>query len=186
MKRIRTRHFIPAPPARVWAVLADFVSGAFGVKIPSYTQYAGQALNVFKDVFTIVTQTIIGLIDGIVLVVRQVIDWLRLFGTVANDVFTLNWGKIGSDWKSGMDRIASDAEADAKRVADAWRKAAEAVNDIRNGAKGTPAVGGSGGAGGGQSHQGGGHAGGGWRWPWGWGPRRRHRSHQPRQPWRRR
>ena len=24
MKRIRTRHFIPAPPQAVWAVLADF------------------------------------------------------------------------------------------------------------------------------------------------------------------
>jgi phage-related protein len=136
--------------SEVVSSIVDAVTGAFGAKLPNMFGNSDTALNIFKDVFTIVTQTVVGLIDVIVGTVRQVIDWLGLFAKVANDALTLNWGKIGSDWKSGMDKITSDAEADAKRVGDAWRKAAEAANDIRNGGKGAPPPAKPGKSGGGQ------------------------------------
>jgi len=110
----------------VGALVSD-ISDAFGVKTPHATKMAEIALNLFKDAWailqdgiTIVIQVIKGLIIGF-------IDRLTMMGTIARDVFTLNWGAIQGDWQSGLDRIQKHAIETAAQIKAAYADLAKTV-----------------------------------------------------------
>ncbi len=107
--------------------LASDISDAFGVTLPNSTQVANRYLNLFKDTWqilkdgvTIVILVIKGLIIGF-------IDVLTMMGSIARDVFTLNWGAIEGDWKSGLDRIEKHATETAGQIKAAYTDLAKTV-----------------------------------------------------------
>jgi phage-related protein len=110
----------------VGAIASD-ISDAFGVKTPNATQMAETSLNLFKDAWgilkdsvTIVILVIKGLIIGF-------IDELTRMGTIARDVFTLNWGAIQGDWQSGLARIQKHATETAAQIKAAYADLAKTV-----------------------------------------------------------
>jgi hypothetical protein len=113
--------------------IAGAVVDAFGIKIPSAAKTADAQLNITKDAFVILKDVVIIVIDTIVGLIIGLIDQLRLFASIAKDALTLNWSAITADWKAGFDRIATDAENSAHRIAAAFNEAKAAIGAAMQG-----------------------------------------------------
>ena len=99
----------------VGALVSD-ISDAFGVKTPGATKLAEISLNLFKDAWQILKDSVTIVIEVIKGLIIGFIDQLTMMGTIARDVFTLNWGAIEGDWQSGLDRIQKHATETAKQI----------------------------------------------------------------------
>jgi hypothetical protein len=110
----------------VGALVSD-ISDAFGVKTPNATQMAETALNLFKDAWEILKDSVIIVIEVIKAAIILFIDRLTMMGTIARDVFTLNWGAIEGDWQSGLDRIQKHATETAAKIKAVYADLAKTV-----------------------------------------------------------
>jgi hypothetical protein len=96
--------------------IASAIFDCFGVKAPSYIDYAKVALNEFKDVITIVKDAVIislAIIGGAFRVAMQIVV---TFGKIAWDALHLDWGAIQGDWSAGMGKIDQIVAQEAFRV----------------------------------------------------------------------
>ena len=59
---------------------------------------------------------IAAVVDAVIGGVRAMMDAFKSFGDVMRDVFTLNWGNIAADIKTGAARVASDVVATATKM----------------------------------------------------------------------
>ena len=116
----------------VGALVSD-ISEAFGVKTPNATQMAETALNLFKDAWQILKDSVIIVIEVIKAAIILFIDRLTMMGTIARDVFTLNWGAIEGDWQSGLDRIQKHATETAAKIKAVYADLAKTVAAAANG-----------------------------------------------------
>ena len=116
----------------VGALVSD-ISDAFGVKTPNATQMAETALNLFKDTWQILKDSVIIVIEVIKAAIILFIDRLTMMGTIARDVFTLNWGAIAGDWQSGLDRIQKHAIETAAKIKAVYADLAKTMAAAANG-----------------------------------------------------
>jgi hypothetical protein len=116
----------------VGALVSD-ISDAFGVKTPNATQMAETALNLFKDAWQILKDSVIIVIEVIKAAIILFIDRLTMMGAIARDVFTLNWGAIEGDWQSGLDRIQKHATETAAKIKAVYADLAKTVAAAANG-----------------------------------------------------
>lgn len=116
----------------VGALVSD-ISDAFGVQTPNATQMAETALNLFKDAWGILKDGITIVIQVIKALIIGFIDRLTMMGTIARDVFTLNWGAIQGDWQAGLDRIKKHATETAAQIKAAYVDLAKTVAAAANG-----------------------------------------------------
>lgn len=107
--------------------LASDISDAFGVKTPNATQMAETALNLFKDVWEILKDSVIIVIEVIKAAIILFIDRLTMMGAIARDVFTLNWGAIEGDWQSGLNRIQKHATETAAQIKTVYADLAKTI-----------------------------------------------------------
>jgi hypothetical protein len=110
----------------VGALVSD-ISDAFGVKTPGATKLAEVSLNLFKDAWQILKDSVTIVILVIKGLIIGFIDQLTMMGTIARDVFTLNWGAIQGDWQSGLDRIQKHAIETAAQIKAAYADLAKTV-----------------------------------------------------------
>lgn len=112
-------------------LLHDLVGDVAGSVGPSVTN-----LEVFENVlreievaFTLLKTTVTVVLESVMYLIEELIDWLKLLGTIAADVMTLRWGRITSDWNSGFQQIEDDAQRHLNNIADAVRKAGATMQD---------------------------------------------------------
>lgn len=113
-------------------VVTDILE-AFGIKTPQAMQASQIAWNVFKDAVVIAKDIILVAIDAIAAVVEQLAGDLVTFGKVAWDAFSLNWGAIEGDWKSGMARVEKQIDASSARIKDHVAEMSAAISAAAHG-----------------------------------------------------
>ena len=103
------------------------IADVFGIQTPKHLNAGTLALNLLKDSFIIAKDLIIICIEVLRGVIVGFVGLIQMNMKMAEDAWHWNWGAIEADWKAGMNRIAADAEATAKRIKAAALEAATAV-----------------------------------------------------------
>ncbi|MGN6817797.1 MAG: hypothetical protein ACTHJR_03910 [Sphingomonas sp.] len=118
----------------LWDAVVDIVSAlvhdimdAFGVKTPDATKMAQLGLNLFKDAWNILKDSVVLVIEVLKGAIVGLIDVLTTMGKIAWDAFTLNWGAIEGDWSSGLARMKSHALSTAKEIKQTYQDLAKTI-----------------------------------------------------------
>jgi hypothetical protein len=124
----------------LWSAVSEVVSDivtsimdAFGVKTPGYFKTSEIALNLFKDTFNVLKDTVILVILVIKGALMGLIDTLVLVGKIAYDAFHRDWAGIGADWKAGLDTIKNHALKTASEIKTAFTDLAATIANAMQG-----------------------------------------------------
>jgi hypothetical protein len=113
--------------------LVEDISDALGVKTPSATKLAELSLNLFKNAWQILKDTVTIAILAIKGVIIGLIDTIAMMNKIAHDAFTMNWGAIEGDWESGLARIQKHAIETAGQIKAAYADLAKTVAAVAKG-----------------------------------------------------
>lgn len=112
--------------------IAKEIANAFGAEVPGNIDVMNTALNVFKGIIGVVKAAALVFVAVVKAGFLILVDTLVMFGNIARDALTLNWGAIAGDWAAGMAKIG-------RHVANAAREVKAAVEDRGEAPAPTPA-----------------------------------------------
>ena len=118
--------------ASVFSAIGDVVTSVFGAQASrEFLNFDNwmKAVSATVTTFKLVAVSAFAVIGG---AIAALIEDLKMFGKIAYDVFTLNWGSIAGDWSTGINKIASIAIGAANKIKAAYQDADAAIKGLNS------------------------------------------------------